>query len=313
MKKWIVSLLALLAAPAPAPAQEITDLDELLARFGWDLASAEIREETLADGLHVLFGVGGNIAVSIGEDGVLIVDDQFPALIPKVNAAIERLGGGPIEFAINTHWHFDHAEGNLALGPAGTRLVAHSHSGEMMRSGGPVNLVVARYRQAPYPEDALPTITFDGRMQLHYNGGRIDLIHAGPAHTAGDAAVIFREHNAVHMGDVFNNTGFPFIDADSGGDIDGMIAFCEAVAAELEPGAIVIPGHGPVTDAAALARYVAMLKTVRGRVHAMIEQGKSLEEVVAANPAADFEKAYGEVEASLGFLDRVYTSLAKKR
>jgi glyoxylase-like metal-dependent hydrolase (beta-lactamase superfamily II) len=311
VKRWIAAGIVLLATQAAA--QEITDLDALLGQFGWDLANVEIETQRVADGLYVLFGTGGNIAVSIGEDGVLIVDDQFPELIPKVNAAIEKLGGGSIDFAINTHWHFDHAQGNLALGPAGTHLVAHSHSGEMMRTGGPVNLVVARYRQAPYPEDALPTITFDGRMQLHYNGGRIDLVHAGPAHTAGDTAVIFRAHNAVHLGDVFNNTGFPFIDADSGGDIDGMIAFCETVAAELEPGAIVIPGHGAVTDAAALDAYVAMLRTVRDRVSAMIAEGKSKEEVIAANPAADFEEAYGKVSESLGFLDRTYTSLAKKR
>ena len=309
MQKWI--LIGLLALASPAPAQEITDLAELLAGVGWDVEGTPIEVETVAPGLHVFFGVGGNIAVSIGEDGVLIVDDQFPEMIPKVNAAIERLGGGPIDFAINTHWHFDHAQGNLALGPAGTHLVAHSHSGEKMRSGAPVNLVQVLYHQAPYPEDALPTITFDDRMQLHYNGGRIDLIHAGPAHTAGDIAVIFRAHNAVHMGDVFNTESFPFIDVDSGGGIDGMIAFCKTVAAELAPGAIVIPGHGAVTDAARLDEYIAMLETVRSRVQALIDAGKTKEEVVAANPAAEFEPVYGKEAASLGFLDRIYTSLTR--
>ena len=132
------------------------------------------------------------------------------------------------------------------------------------------------------------------------------------APNAGDTAVFFRAHNAVHLGDVFNNSGYPFIDAGSGGEIDGMIAFCKAALAELEPGAIVIPGHGPVTDVAALERYIAMLETVRDRVSAMIDQGKSLEEVIAAKPTADFDGTYGPVEESLGFLDRVYTSLTKE-
>lgn len=312
MKRALIAI-ALIALASPASSEDITDLGQLLDQFGWDLAATEIKTEKLADGFYVLFGAGGNIAVSIGEDGVLVVDDQFPELIPKVNAAIEALGGGPIDFAINTHWHFDHAQGNLALGPAGTYLVAHSHSRLMMRQGGLVNLVAARYQQAPYPADALPTITYDGRMQFHYNGGQIDLVHDGPAHTAGDTAVFFREHNAVHLGDVFNNSGYPFIDADSGGEIDGMIAFCQAALDELEPGAIVIPGHGAVADAATLERYIAMLTTVRARISALIDEGKTLEEVIAAKPTADFDERYGPVEDSLGFLDRVYTSLSKKK
>ena len=306
-------ILSLVLLPSPLLAQEPNPaLDRLLAEFGWDMSTTPIKTETLADGFHVLFGIGGNIGVSIGEDGVLVVDDQFPGMIPKVNAAIEALGGGAIDFAINTHWHFDHAEGNLALGPAGTYIVAQSHSGEMMRSGGSINLVRSRYEQQPYPADALPTITYDDRMQFHFNGGRIDLVHSGPAHTAGDTAVIFRKHNAVHLGDVFN-AGYPFIDADSGGSIDGMIAFCQAVLDELEPGAIVIPGHGPVSDDAGLRAYIEMLKTVRGRVAALIADGKTLEEAVAAKPTAEFDETYGAEADSLGFVDRVYTSLSKAR
>lgn len=292
---------------------EISSRAELLESFGWDLATAEIKTQELGNGLYVLFGIGGNIGVSIGENGTLIVDDQFPEMMPKIEAAIAKIGGTNVDFAINTHWHFDHADGNLAFGPAGTWLVSQANSREMMTTPHIINLGLARYQQEAYPSNALPVITFDDRMSFHFNGQQIDLIHTGPAHTTGDAAILFREANVVHMGDVFNNTGYPFIDADNGGEIDGMIEFCEVVLAELKPGATVIPGHGPVTDDDALRRYIEMLKTVRERVSKMIDEGMSVEEAIAAKPTADFDEVFGDVSNSLGFVDRVYTSLKKKR
>ena len=286
------------------------DLQQLQEAFSWDFES-EIEVETVADGLHVFFGIGGNIAVSIGENGVLVVDDQFPEMIPKVNDAIASLGGGAVDFAINTHWHFDHADGNKALGPAGSWIVAHEHSAEMMAKDNIINLVIAQYKQDAYPPAARPVISFGDRMKFHFNGGDIELIHAGSAHTAGDVAVIFRKQNAVHFGDVFNNAGYPFIDADSGGSIDGMIRFCETIYAELDQDTIIIPGHGPVTNMADVEAYIAMLKTVRQRVQALIDDGASLATVTASNPTAEFDARFGDVSQSLGFIDRVYTSLTR--
>jgi cyclase len=317
---WLAAVglcVSLFAAPAlgedeVSPVDAAVGLDELLASFGWDLETAEIKSEKLADGFYVLFGLGGNIGVSIGESGTLIVDDQFPELMPKIEAVLGELGSDGVDFAINTHWHFDHAEGNLALGPSGTWIVSQANSRDMMTRSNIINLVVAKYRQDAYPAQALPVITYRDRMSFHFNGEQIDLLHSGPAHTTGDTAVIFRGRNAVHMGDVFNNTGYPFIDADSGGEIDGMIAFCQAVLEELPKDATVIPGHGEVTDYAALQRYVTMLKTVRDRVWALIEKGKTVEEVIAAEPTADFTEGFGDVSESLGFLDRVYTSLRRR-
>lgn len=316
MKRLVAGILlagCLTGASLVASAEEDvwTTRDDLLSQFGWDLTSVEIKTEKLADGFYVLFGIGGNIAVSIGDSGTLIVDDQFPELMPRIEAAIAKVGGDGVDFAINTHWHFDHADGNLAFGPAGTWLVSQDNSRAKMSTANTVNLTVAQYRQEAYPREALPVITFAERMSFHWNGERIDLLHAGPAHTTGDAAVLFRGQNAVHMGDVFNNTGYPFIDADSGGEIDGMIIFCKAVLAELAPGAKVIPGHGPVTDVPALERYVKMLQVVRGRIANMIEDGMSVEEVIAAKPTNDFDERFGDVANSLGFVDRVYASLKK--
>ena len=167
------------------------------------LATAEIRTEKVGDNLYVLFGLGGNIAVSVGAQGVLIVDAQFPELVPRYLAAIRELGGRNVDFAINTHWHYDHADGNLVLGPTGTWIVAQANSRAMLTKDNVINTVVRPpFPQKAYPAAALPVATFTDRMQLTFNGETIDLMHFGPAHTTGDAAVIFRTHNAVHFGDV---------------------------------------------------------------------------------------------------------------
>jgi len=290
----------------------VLNLQQIAQAFGWDMENVEITTEKVADGLYVLFGVGGNIGVLVGDDGVMIVDNQFPQVMDKIEKAIQNIGGNGIDYAINTHWHFDHAESNNVLGPKGATIVAHAKARADMSKGGLVNLVVAKYRQQAYPEVALPTLTYDDGMQIQFNGGQVDLMHFSPAHTTGDSAVYFRKYNAVHLGDVFNNSGYPFIDVDSGGDINGMINFCQKTLDAIGPDAIVIPGHGPITDSEALARYIYMLTTVRDRVAAMIADGKSLEEVVEAKiTAEDFDQIYGPESASAGFINRVYTSLTR--
>ena len=291
--------------------QNALEREALLEGFGWDVATAEVRTEKIAEGLYVLFGLGGNIAVSVGKDGTLIVDDQLPELADRIKAAIAELGGGGIDYVINTHWHFDHADGNNALGPDGATIISHDNARSDMADGGIINMVIAQYHQAPYPEAALPELTYQREMSLHFNGGEIELRHFSRAHTDGDTAVFFRKHNAVHLGDVFNNSGYPFVDVGSGGGIDGMIRFCKETLAQIDEHTVVIPGHGPVTDYALLGQYLAMLRTVRDRIQGMIDDGKSLAEVSAAAPTADFDAIYGPESASLGFVNRVYSDLSE--
>lgn len=275
---------------------------------------ARIRAERVTDGLHVLFGEGegviaGNIAVSIGPQGVLLVDDQFPEMAPKYKAEIRELGGsGEIAFAINTHWHFDHSDGNKALGPEGTWLVSQEHSRQMMMKDNVINLVSLERDQPAHPPAAWPVITFDDNMRLHFNGQQIDLMHFGEAHTAGDAAVFFRGYNAVHLGDVFNNAGYPFIDADNGGSLTGIIDFCRAVLDRIDRNTVVIPGHGAVASYDDLAGYVAMLTTIRDRVTALIASGANLAQVVAARPTAEWDGKQGD---PANFLNRSYASLTR--
>ena len=306
----VAFVLSAHAQDEPSDGPQVITLESLSEFAQWDF-DAPIQTVTVDEGLYAMFGPGGNIAVSIGEDGVMMVDDQFPEVIPKVNDAIAELGGGAVDFVINTHWHFDHADGNKALGPAGSWLVSHEHSAEMMAKDNDINLSAFIYKQEAYEPDALPVISFKDRMTFHFNGGDIELIHFGPAHTAGDAVIIFRKHNAVHFGDVFNNSGFPFIDADNGGSIDGMIHFCQSVLAEIDEDTTIIPGHGEITDVAAVEAYIEMLTTVRDRVRDLMDEGKTVEEIQAANVTADFAESYGAATMALGFIDRVYASLSK--
>ena len=302
-----VAVMLMLASNAVA--HDAVTIDEFARQAGWDFDDP-VTLEHVAPNLAVVFGVGGNIGVSIGEQGVLIVDDQFPQTIGNVKQAIVDAGGSEkIDFAINTHWHFDHADGNPVLGAEGTWLVSHAASRRMMVSEQLVDLAILSLTQAPYPAEGLPVITFDRTMQFHFNGEKIEILHFGPAHTTGDAAVIFRGSNAVHMGDVFNNSGYPFIDVHNGGDLDGMIRFCAKVLSKIEPDTKVIPGHGPVVGVEVLEAYVEMLKITRKRISRMIDAGMSLEQVVEAKPTADYDERYGDPTI---YVNRSYASLARK-
>jgi len=276
-------------------------------------ADARIDTQAIADGLYVLFGLGsgviaGNILASVGDDGVLLIDDQFPEIAPLYKKAIRDVGGGDIDIVVNTHWHFDHADGNKALGPEGSWIVAHEEVRRMLARDNVINLVTQRRDQPAFPPAALPVFTYDRSMRLHFNGHEIDLLHFGPAHTTGDTAVIFRDAGVVHLGDVFNNAGYPFIDADNGGTLAGIIAFCRSVLDELEPTAIVLAGHGPVSDYRGLAEYVSMLETIHDRMEALVASGATLEQVVAARPTAEWDEQRGDPAS---FLNRAYTSMTR--
>ena len=287
---------------APAWAQQFS-----VAAFRESATTTEIRTEKVADGFFVLFGVGGNIAASIGPQGVLIVDTQFTEIVAKYKAAIREIGGAKIDFAIDTHWHVDHADGNHVLGPDGTWLVAQENSRRMLTERNVLEFGDSRLEQAAYPAAALPIIAFDDRMQMHFNGERVDLAHFGPAHTAGDAAVFFRGRNVVHLGDVLIGS-YPIVDAENGGSLEGMIAFCDATLAEIDDNTVVIPGHGNLMRRTDLVAYVTMLKTVRDRMKPLIAGGATLEQVLAAKLTADWDQQRGNpttfISGSFASLER---------
>jgi glyoxylase-like metal-dependent hydrolase (beta-lactamase superfamily II) len=272
----------------------------------------KVTTQQLAPGLHILFGAGGgqvagNVLASLGAQGTLLVDTGFPVFVPQYREAIAALGGGAIAYALNTHWHDDHAEGNKVLGADRVVLVAHANSRDMLTRHNKINVVRTVLDQPAYPATALPAVTYADRMELYFNDERIEMLHVARAHTAGDAAVIFRGHNAVHMGDVFLSAAYPFFDVDNGGDFDGLIEFVSTVLEEIDQNTIVVPGHGRIATYADLASYVDMLRSVRSRIAALIADGATLEQVVTARPTAEWDAKYGN--PTTYFIDRAYKSL----
>ena len=283
----------------------------VLDAFGWDFDEAEITIESISNNIHVLFGLGGNILVSTGEDGVLLVDDQMPELKYKILRSLRKIGGKSVDYIINTHWHFDHAEGNLAFGPDGAKIVAHENSRKMMLNPKPINLSFIVYPQQPYPLNAVPQITYQDTMKLHLNGDQIELYHFGHAHTTGDTAIYLRNSNVLHMGDVFNMTGPPFIDAGNGGSIDGIIHFCEEILKVVNDETVVVPGHGPISTTEDLQTFIDMLIVVRDRIQAQILEGKSLQEIIESDPTKEWRDKFGDGPFIVGVIDRAYAGMTK--
>ena len=272
-----------------------------------DLSKVEIETFELGDGLAMLQGAGGNIGVSAGADGVLLIDDQFAPLTEKIRAAVRELSPNPIRFVLNTHWHFDHTGGNENLGRAGALIVAHAN---VRRRMGTEQFMAAMNRRIPpSPREALPVVTFEDGMVFHLNGHTIRALSVGPAHTDGDAIVRFEEADLIHAGDVYFAGSYPFFDTSSGGSIDGMIAAAGAVLELAGPATRIIPGHGPLSDRAELAAYREMLAAVRERVRAAIDAGRDRDAVVAAGLTADFDARYAGFQPAENFVGWVYDSL----
>ena len=242
----------------------------------------------LAPALYMLEGeggfAGGNMSLSMGEDGVVLIDDGLPPLTAKLLTAIGKLTRGPIEFVINTHAHGDHVGGNELLGKNGATIVAHDNLRFRMISDG----MPTPDGTVPTPRDALPVLTFSDAVTFHLNGREAFVFHVEHAHTDGDAVIHFREDNVIHAGDVMFNRLFPYIDLDSGGSVEGFIAAQERILALADEQTKIVPGHGELADRKDLVAAVEMLKDARDRVRKRVGAGQSEEEILAANPLADY-------------------------
>jgi glyoxylase-like metal-dependent hydrolase (beta-lactamase superfamily II) len=266
----------------------------------------------VAPGLWMLVGNGGNVAVSAGEDGIFIVDDQFAPSIPRILEAIAALQKGPVRFVINTHWHGDHTGGNEALGSAGAVIFAHDNVRKRMSVP---QFIRAIDREVPAsPKAALPVVTFAESVTLHLNGDEVRVIHVDPAHTDGDAIVHFVRANAIHAGDLYFANSYPFVDLSSGGTVRGLLAALDRILALAGPETKIIPGHGPLSDAAGLREYRAMIQTVVDRVSVAIAKGSSAEQVLASNPTAEFDAKWGgsTFMPASRFLQILYTDLVRE-
>ena len=270
-----------------------------------DMSQVEIRTIELESGLFMLMGRGGNIGLSVGDDGTFLIDDQFAPLTDRIMAAVAAVSDQPVRWVLNTHWHGDHTGGNENLGTAGAMIVAHEN---VYRRMNPAEFAELVGRSGQAPRAALPVVTFDDGVRFHWNGRHILVTHVGEAHTDGDAIVHFPRANVFHMGDTFFNGRYPFIDVDSGGGVDGVIAATNFVLERSSEGTRIIPGHGELASPADLRDYRDMLETVRLRVAGLVTNGRTEDQVVAAAPTADLDAAWGENPER--FVRAVYRSLA---
>jgi cyclase len=285
-----------------------TSLSAMPAVFAQnDMANVQIKAEPLAPGVAVLFGAGGNIGVSYGEDGTILIDDQFAPLTTKIQAAVEVLGATPVKFLINTHWHGDHSGGNENLGKAGAVIMAHDNVRIRMASEQKRGDRVT----PPSPKAALPVVTYADGIKLHLNGEEVRVIGIAPAHTDGDSLIHWTKSNVIHMGDTFfNKVTFPFVDLSSGGDVRGVVAAADRALAIADDKTKIIPGHGAVATKSDLKAYRDMVASIIAKVETGIQEGKALEAIKASKPAAGYDNVNpnGFIKAD-GFVETVYKSL----
>jgi cyclase len=276
-----------------------------------DFSKVQIKVSKVSGSVYMLEGAGGNMAASVGEDGIVLVDDQYAPLADKIRAALKGLGvtDKPVRFVINTHYHGDHTGGNVPFSETST-VIAQDNVRQRLEAGGTSGYGDSRRREIqPAPKAALPIITFGHDLTVHLNGEEIRALHIPAGHTDGDAIVFFPKSNVVHMGDDFVRYGFPFIDIDSGGSVQGMIAGLEEVVAQLPPDVKVIPGHGALSNLNDVRDYVTMLKNTSAVVEKALQQHKTLEQMKQEKILAAWQKYSGGFINSDAFIETLYNSL----
>ncbi len=285
-----------------------------LALFGQeDFGKVQIKVAKVGGSVYMLEGAGGNIAASVGEDGIVVVDDQYAPLADKIQAALKGITDKPVRFVINTHYHEDHTGGNGYFQKQAP-IIAHDNVRKRLESGGAAgNGGSVHFDAKPQPKEVLPIITFDHDVTVHLNGEDIRALYFPAGHTDGDSIIFFPKSNVVHMGDDFVTYGFPFIDVDSGGSINGMIDGVEKVIAQVPADVKIIPGHGPVSTVDDVRKYLEMLKGTRDVVAKALQQGQTLDQMKQAKLLDPWKKYSGDFISQDAFLETLYNSLTGQK
>jgi glyoxylase-like metal-dependent hydrolase (beta-lactamase superfamily II) len=282
----------------------------LAAAQDQDFSKVQMKVTKVAGSVYMLEGAGGNIGASVGDDGIVVVDDQYAPLAEKIQAALKGITDKPVRFIINTHYHGDHTGGN-AYFQKQAPIIAHDNVRKRLESGGGAGNGGSVHMDAkPAAKEALPIITFDHDVTVHLNGEDIRALHFPAGHTDGDSIIFFPKSNVVHMGDDFVTYGFPFIDVESGGSIDGMIDGVEKAIVQLPADVKIIPGHGPVSNLDDVRAYLAMLKATREAVATQMKDGKTVEQMKQAKILEPWKKYSGEFISSDAFIETLYNSLS---
>ena len=272
---------------------------------GQNFDSVNIKTTKVAGSVYMLEGSGGNIGVLIGNDGVILVDDQFAPLSEKIKKAIASISDKPIKFIVNTHFHGDHSDGNKVFGAEGAIIVAHENARK--RLSADYFYKDFKQEQKAMSDEGLPKITFAQSLNFNMNGETVQVIYIKNAHTDGDAAIYFKESNVLHAGDAFVRYGLPFIDGDSGGTIDGMIKGAEQMLKMINDETKIIPGHGQISSKKDLLEYKNQLQTIRKRIADGIKAGKSVDQIISSDPTKEFKTGFDKVF----FIQSVYKFLKK--
>jgi glyoxylase-like metal-dependent hydrolase (beta-lactamase superfamily II) len=254
----------------------------VLAQRDW--SAIEVKATRVAGTVTMIEGAGGNIGVTIGDDGIVIIDDQFAPLAPRIKDAVAALSDKPVVFVLNTHWHADHTGGNEYFGEMAP-LVSHDNVRKRLAGG----MDTPGRKAAPAPREALPVLTFNDRLTIHLNGEEVRAIHVPHAHTDGDAIIWFTDSNVLHMGDTLFSGLFPFIDIDSGGSVDGVLAAFDKVIATVPADVKIIPGHGPLSSLDDVKKSKAMVVACREIVRKALAAGKTADEMKEAKVLAEYD------------------------
>jgi glyoxylase-like metal-dependent hydrolase (beta-lactamase superfamily II) len=278
-----------------------------------DFSKVQIKVTKVAGNVYMLEGAGGNIGASVGEDGIVVVDDQYAPLADRIQTALKGITDKPVRFIINTHYHEDHTGGNSYFQKQAP-IIAHDNVRKRLESGGGAgNGGSVHMEFKPAPKEALPIITFDHDVTVHLNGEDIRALYFPAGHTDGDSVIFFPKSKVVHMGDDFVTYGFPFIDVDSGGSIDGMIDGVEKVIGQVPADVKIIPGHGPISSVTDVRAYLDMLKATREVVANAIKDGKTLDQMKQAKLLEPWKKYSGDFIKSDAFLETLYNSLTGQK
>ncbi len=278
-----------------------------------DFSKVQMKVTKVAGTVYMIEGAGGNIGASVGDDGIVIVDDQYAPLADKIQAALKGITDKPVRFIINTHFHPDHTGGNAYFQKQAPIIAQDNVRKRLESGGGGGNGGSVHIDTKPAPHVALPILTFDHDVTVHLNGEDIRALYFPAGHTDGDSIIFFPHSNVVHMGDDFVTYGFPFIDVESGGGINGIISAVESVISQLPADAKVIPGHGPISSIDDMRAYVVMLKGTREVVQAALKEGKTLEQMKQARLLEPWKKYAGEMVTQDVFLETLYNSLTGQK
>jgi len=263
-----------------------------------DPAKVTLKTTALTGNISMIEGAngfaGGNVAVSVGDDGLFIIDDEIQPMTAKLTAALAALAPkAKVHFVVNTHWHGDHTGGNAGLAAAGAVIFAHENVRKRMSVDQVMKFMGETHTIPASPAAALPVVTFTQDVTLYVNGDEVHVIHVDPAHTDGDSIVQFKKANVVHTGDTFVS-GYPLVDVGSGGRFEGFIAAAERTLSLCDDATKIIPGHGPVMTKADLKEWHDMLLTIRDRMRKLLAQKKTLDQIKAAKPTAEFDAKWGQ-------------------